>query len=132
MHGSRAWRAAALALVIAIVVFGVIPTREVVHVASEGHDNLVTSAAHFLEYAALAFVLAVALDDWRISRRAVLGAILLAACLGVTIEVVQAPLPYRDAQLSDALLDIAGAALGISVFSAAARARARRPRWRRG
>jgi VanZ family protein len=85
----------------------------------------VTAAGHFGAYVVLAFVLAVALDDWRLSRRAVLGAAVLAIFLGVVIELVQAPLPYRDCQLADALIDAAGAALGLVVFSAAARARAR-------
>ena len=40
--------------------------------------------------------------------------------------------PTATARLGDALVDAAGAALGLAVFSAAARARARRPRWRRG
>jgi VanZ family protein len=120
---------------VAIVVFGVLPTQGVVHAiaeGAEGRDDLLTSAGHFASYALLAFVLAVALDDWRLSRRAVLGAAVLAVSLGVAIELVQAPLPYRDCQLGDALVDAAGAALGLAVFSAVARARARRPRWRRG
>ena len=132
MRGSRGWRVAAVVWAAAIVVFGVLPTQGVVHAIAEGRDGLLTSAGHFASYAVLAFVLAVALDDWRLSRRAVLGAAALAVALGVAIELVQAPLPYRDCQLGDALVDAAGAALGLAVFSAVARARAWRPRWRRG
>ncbi|MEI6449848.1 MAG: VanZ family protein [Actinomycetes bacterium] len=134
MRGSRGWRVAAVAWAAAIVVFGVLPTQEVVHAVAEGRggDELLTSAGHFAAYVILAFVLAVALDDWRLSRRAVLGAAALAVSLGVAIELVQAPLPYRDCQLADALVNAAGAALGLGFFSAAARARARRPRGRRG
>ena len=132
MRGSRGWRVAGVVWAAAIVVFGVLPTQGVVHAIAEGRDDLLTSAGHFASYALLAFVLAVALDDWRLSRRAVLGAAALAVSLGVAIELVQAPLPYRDCQLGDALVDAAGAALGLAVFSAVARARARRPRWRRG
>jgi hypothetical protein len=112
MRGSRGWRVAAVACAVAIVVFGVLPTQGVVHAIAEGRDDLLTSAGHFASYALLAFVLAVS--------------------LGVAIELVQAPLPYRDCQLGDALVDAAGAALSLAVFSAVARARARRPRWRRG
>jgi len=134
MRGSRGWRVAAVAWAAAIVVFGVLPTQGVVHAVAEGRggDELLTSAGHFAAYVILAFVLAVALDNWRLSRRAVVGAAALAVSLGVAIELVQAPLPYRDCQLRDALVNAAGAALGLAVFSVAARARARRPRGRRG
>jgi len=132
MRGSRGWRVAAVCWAAAITVFGVLPTQGVVRAIGEGRDDLLTSAGHLAGYALLAFVLAVALDDWRLSRRAVLGAAALAVSLGVAIELVQAPLPYRDCQLADALVDVAGAALGLVAFSAAARARARRSRWRRG
>jgi len=132
MRGPRRWRVAAVVWAAAIVVFGVLPTQGAVHVIAEGHDDLLASAGHFASYALLAFVLAVALDDWRLSRRAVLGAAARAVSLGVAIELVQAPLPYRDCQLGDALVDVAGAALGLAVFSAVARARGRRPRWHRG
>jgi VanZ family protein len=132
MRGSRGWRVAAVMWAAAIVVFGVLPTRGVVHAVAEGRDGLLTSAGHCVSYTLLAFVLAVALDDWRLSRRAVLGAAALAVCLGVAIEVVQAPLPYRDCQLGDALVNAAGAALGLAVFSVVALARGRRPRWRHG
>ena len=132
MRGSRGWRAAAVSWAAAIVVFGGLPTQSTIHAVSGGQDDLSTSAGHFAAYVLLAFVLAVALDDWRLSRRAVLGAAAVAVSLGVAIELVQAPLPYRDCQLGDALVDVAGAALGIAVFSAVARVRGRRPRWRRG
>jgi len=132
MRGSRAWRVAAAVWAAALVVFGVLPTQGAVHAVSGGRDDLLTSVGHFDAYVLLAFVLAVALDDWRLSRRAVLGAAALAVSLGVAIELVQAPLPYRDCQLADALADAAGAALGLAAFSAVAGARAWRLRWRRG
>jgi len=55
-----------------------------------------------------------------------------AACLGALIELVQAPLPYRDCQLSDAVINIVGAGAGLALFSLAARSRARRRLSRRG
>jgi VanZ family protein len=132
MRGSRAWRVAAVAWAAAVVISGVLPIQGVVHAVAEGRDDLLAAAGHFVSYAVLAFLLAIALDDWRLSRRAVLGAAALAVALGVAIELVQAALPYRDCQLGDALVNAAGAVLGLAAFSAAARARARRPRWRRG
>jgi VanZ family protein len=132
MRGPRAWRVAAVALAAAIGVVGVLPTQGVMQTIAEGQDNLLASAGHFASYVVLAFVLAVALDDWRLSRRAIVGAAASAFLLGVLIEVLQGPLPYRDCQLGDALANGAGVALGVAFFSVAARARARRPRWRRG
>jgi VanZ family protein len=132
MQGSRGWRLLAVAWAAAVIISGVLPTQGVVHAVAGGRDDLLASAGHFASYTVLAFLLAVALDDWRVSRRAVVGAATLAVSLGVAIELVQAPLPYRDCQLGDALVNAAGAALGLAAFSVAARARARRPRSRRG
>jgi VanZ family protein len=132
MRGSRGWRVAAVAWAVVVVVSGVVPTQSVVHAVAQGRDGVLTSAGHFAAYTILAFLLAVALDDWRLSRRAVLGAAALAISLGAAIELVQAPLPYRDCQLGDALVNAAGAALGLALFSVVARARGRRPRVRRG
>ena len=53
-------------------------------------------------------------------------ALALAAVLGGLIEVLQGPLPYRDAQLLDFFVNIAGAAVGLALFSAAAPAMRRR------
>jgi VanZ family protein len=134
MRGSRPWRVAAAAWAAIIVLFGVVPVQGLVHTVAEGQagENLVTWAGHFAEYAILAFVLAVVLDDWRLSLRAIIGAAALAIGLGAAIELVQALLPYRDCQLSDALVNAAGAGLGLALFSVVARRRGRRPRWRRG
>jgi VanZ family protein len=134
MRGPRAWKVAAVAWAAAIVIGGLVPIQGVVHAVAEekGRQDLLTSGGHFAEYAVLAFVLAVALDDWRLSRRAILGAAALAIGLGVAIELVQGLLPYRDCQVSDALADAAGTALGLAALSAVPRAWARRPRGRRG
>ena len=57
-------------------------------------------------------------------------ALALAGGLGALIELVQVPLPYRDGQVVDVLVNVAGAAVGLAVFSAVALAW--RPRSRRG
>jgi VanZ family protein len=132
MHGPRPWRAAAIGWTVVVIVFGVLPTHGAVHAVAAGHDNALTSLAHFGEYAVLAFVVAVALDGWRVSRRALLWAGVYAIGLGALIEVVQAPLPYRDGQLSDVVVNAAGAALGLALVSLTGRLKARRPRERRG
>ena len=128
-----AWRPSSWALV--IVVFGVLPTHEARARHGRGReDDSVTAAGHFVEYAVLAFVLAVAFDGWRLSRRAVAGARRRSPSrLGVVIELVQLPLPYRDFQVERRLVDMAGAAAGlVAVQCRGAGRRARRPRWRRG
>lgn len=132
MRGPRAWRIAALVWTAIVVAFGVLPTQGTIHAMAEGHDTLLASGGHFGEYAVLAFILAVVLDDWRPSSRALFGAFVAAAGLGAIIELVQAPLPYRDCQLSDALVNAVGACAGLVVFSLVARIRVRRRRSRRG
>jgi VanZ family protein len=93
---------------------------------SGGHDTAFTAAAHFVAYAVLGFLLGVAVSGWTPDVRALAGTLALAAALGGAIELIQGPLSYRDAQLADFLVDLAGAAVGLAVLSAVARGR--RPR----
>lgn len=109
----RGWRRAAAAWALVIVGSGVVPTQEAVHAVSGGQDNLATSAGHFAAYAILGLLLGFAIGGRPAQHRRLLRALLLAACLGIAIEVIQAPLPYRDAQVVDVVVDIAGAALGL-------------------
>jgi VanZ family protein len=131
-YGPRAWRVAAIAWTVVVVVFGVLPTHGTVHAVAGGHDNALASLAHFGEYAILACVTAVALGGWPLPRRALLWAGVYAVGLGALIELVQVPLPYRDGQLSDVMVNAAGAVLGVALVSLAGRPRVRRPRERRG
>ena len=132
MHGQRAWRTAAIAWTIVVVVFGVLPTLGMVHTIAAGLDDRAASPAHFGEYAVLAVVVAVALGGWPLPPRALLWAGVYAIGLGALIELVQVPLPYRDGQLSDVVVNAAGATLGLALVSLTGRLRARRPRERRG
>jgi VanZ family protein len=125
MRGPRPWRIAAIAWSAVVVVSGVLPTSAAVHAIAAGHDDLLTSAAHFAEYAILAFVVAAAVDGLPARRRALLWAGVYAVGLGAVIEVVQGVLPYRDRQLSDAAIDAVGAGLGLALVSLAGRLRAR-------
>jgi hypothetical protein len=126
LRGPRHWRVAAVVLVALIVVLGVIPTHETLHAVVGGGEDTAANSAHFIEYAALAFVLAVALEGWRPSRRGLALAGLASIALGIGIELVQLALPYRSAQLSDGLLDVAGTLVGLALVSWAARMRAKR------
>jgi VanZ family protein len=112
------WRPAAAVCAAAIFVSGVVPTQSTVTAVSGGHDAAFTTAAHFVVYVVLGFLLGVAVGGWTVSPRGLLAALLMAAVLGGVIELIQGPLSYRDAQLADFLVDVAGAAAGLAVFSA--------------
>jgi len=126
----RVWRAAAVAWAAVILVSGLLPTRDVVQAVSGGRDDAVTTAGHFAAYVLLGFLVGVALTGWEVRARGLLLGLALAAALGGLIELVQAPLPYRDAQVLDFVVDVAGAATGLALFSAVASVG--RSRWRRG
>jgi VanZ family protein len=132
MHGPRPWRLAALVAVAVIIVFGVIPTHEALQATVGRDENAATVAGHFLEYAILAVILAPALAGWRFTPRTLMVAGAACVALGVGIELVQLALPYRSAQVSDALVDVAGTVTGLALVSWVAWARARPSRWRRG
>jgi VanZ family protein len=125
----RFWRVPAAVWAGLIFVSGMVPSRGVVRAVSDGHDALTTSLAHFVVYAVLGFLLGQALCGWPTDFRRLVFALALAAALGGAIELIQGPLPYRDAQLADFIVDVAGAAAGLAVFSVAAavaRSRSRR------
>lgn len=77
------------------------------------------AAAHLLAYGVLAGLLVDGLGGR--GRRAVVGAVALAAAVGVGVEVLQAPVAARSASVADALVNAAGAAGGAGVRAAARR-----------
>ena len=127
----RAWQVAAAVWAGAILVTGMLPDAgRRVDAVSGGHDDLATTAGHFAAYALLGFLLGVAPRGLEGEARPCdPGAGAGGSSRGL-IELVQLPLPYRDGQLVDVLVNVAGAAVGLAVFSAVAPAR--RPRSRRG
>jgi VanZ family protein len=126
----RFWQAAAVVWAGVIVVTGMLPTQRAVDAVSGGRQDLATTAGHFAAYALLGFLLGVALGGWRAKRDRVILGLALAVGLGAVIEVVQMPLPYRDGQLVDVVVNAAGAAVGMAALSAVEAAR--RSRSRRG
>jgi VanZ family protein len=126
MTTSGRWRVAAVVLAVAIVVLGVVPIGGMVEVV--GPPDPITTTGHFVSYAALAFVLAAALSGWRTTSRSLIAALALAVALGAGVELLQGPIPYRDASLLDLAVDAAGAVVGLAVFSAVARGRRSRSR----
>jgi VanZ family protein len=115
---SPLWRVAAVAWAVVIFVSGVIPTQSTVHAISGGHDSLATTIGHFMAYVALGFLLGVAFSGWRVDTGRLMLGLALAAALGGAIELVQGPLSYRDAQVVDFVVDVAGAGVGLVLFSA--------------
>ncbi len=120
MRGPRGWRVLAASWALVIVVLGVVPTHETLEATVGARENLVASLGHFIGYAALAFALAVAFGGWRIAARALALAGAVAVALGWAMEVVQIPLPYREFQASDGLVDMAGVAAGLLLLSVVA------------
>jgi VanZ family protein len=128
----RGWVLAAAGWALVIVVFGVIPTHEVLSSTVGSGENAATSLGHFGEYVVFAFLLAVALGGWRISVKPMVLAAAIAVALGWAIEVVQLSLPYRDFQVVDGTVDMAGVAVGLAAFSVAVSWREARRRARPG
>jgi VanZ family protein len=119
VSASPRWRVAAAVWAAAIVVSGVVPMGSVVEAI--GPPDPVTTTGHFVAYAVFAFVLVVALDGWRAAPRTLALAFVIALALGAAVEVVQGPIPYRDASFFDLAVDVAGAAVGLAVVSVVAR-----------
>ena len=117
----RLWQVAAAGWAGAIAVTGLLPTQSAVSAVSGGHDDIATLSGHFAAYALLGLLLGVALGGWESPRRGTILAWALASTLGALIELVQGPLPYRDAQVVDMLVNAAGAAVGLLLLSAVAR-----------
>ena len=124
----RVWQVAATLWAGAIAVTGLLPTQGAVQAVSGGHDDVATLSGHFAAYALLGLLLGVALEGGEPPRRRVVLAWALAVALGALIELAQAPLPYRDAQVVDVLVNAAGAAVGLLLLSVAARAMRSRSR----
>jgi VanZ family protein len=114
---------AAWAWAVLIFISGMLPVAGMVRTVSAGHDTLTTTVAHFVIYAVLGFLLGVAFGGWTVDLRRLALGLALATALGGAIELIQGVLPYRDMQLADFLVDVAGAAAGLAVFSAAVRAK---------
>ena len=117
--GRRPWQVAAAAWAAVILATGLLPTQTAVEAFSRGHDTAATTAGHFAAYLLLGLLLGAALSGLRAAWIRMLSTLALAALLGGVIEVAQAPLPYRDAELLDFLVNIAGATVGLLLLRAA-------------
>lgn len=86
--------------------------REQQLLLEEECQYLVRKAAHFLEYALLAFLTALSL--YPIGKRGGLAAVIFAACFAALDELHQGGIAGRSAQFTDVLIDTAGAAAGAA------------------
>jgi VanZ family protein len=112
---ARRWLLAALGWAAVIVTFGLVPLQAALDAtAGPKHEDQTTAAGHFVEYAVLATLLALALGGWSGRRRSFPLAFAGAALLGLAIEGVQGFLPWRDAQLTDVLVNTLGSACGLA------------------
>ena len=119
-----------------VFVFAVLPTHAALRAPVGERETPATQIGHFIEFAILA-----GLATWWISGRrddgtarvplASMTAMWVAAvCYGALLELIQAPLPYRSAQLSDLAIDAAGALAGVLTISCVRALRGRRARRR--
>ena len=86
---------------------------------AESLQTLVRKSAHFIEYAVLGFLLAGSADSFGTKRR-LLWAAFLSTLYAASDEAHQLFVPGRSGQISDVMLDSAGAVLGAVIFIAAA------------
>jgi len=100
----RRWAAVAVALSVLVLATSLVPVPDGDSVPT-GADKLV----HAVGYAAIAFAATRAVEDP--SRRALVAVVATVFGFGAGIEVVQ-PLAGRTASVTDALANLAGAALG--------------------
>lgn len=112
-----------------LLLAGVVPTAPVlgdgpgrvltVGVVSVGLDTCL----HVVGYGALAATLLWTAEPP--SRWSIIRAVLIATAFGAAIEMLQWPLPWRDASLLDALSNAVGAVLGVGLAGLARRFRSR-------
>lgn len=85
----------------------------------DGAGAAAFAAAHLLAYGVLAWLLVDGLGGR--GRRDVVGAVAVAAAVGVGIELLQAPVAARSASAADAIVNAVGATVGAGVRAAARR-----------
>lgn len=136
MRSARLARRLTLAWAAVIFVLSVLPTHAVLSSTVGDGETLATQAGHFVEFAVLAALAASWLtargEDAAAPRPAKIwwSVLVAAVCYGAVIEVVQIPLTYRSAQLSDLVADAAGALAGLLLVSCGLGLRARAVRRR--
>ncbi len=83
----------------------------------DGFHHLVRKYAHFLVYLVLSILLMNALERSRVfGRRIILFSLGICVLYAVTDELHQFFVPGRSGQLTDILIDISGAVLGVVLY----------------
>lgn len=117
------WLIAAIGWAVAIVVAGTLPTQRLVAALAPQREAATTAAGHFIEYCVLAILVSGAMRASQSGVVRALWPVAIAAMLGALVEAVQAFLPYRDAQFSDAVVNLLGATVGAAAFGVVSAAR---------
>lgn len=106
-------------------------TPEIPDIPGLAARDRVLGAGHLLAslvLAALVYLWLVTAHPRLPTARAAVIAFGAAAAFGLAVELVQFPVPDREPQLSDAVLDVVGSALGVAALCAIPRPTLRRPR----
>lgn len=80
----------------------------------------IDKVAHFVVYAILGVLFFRAFRTWRFKEKinmVILLSILLSSLYGLSDEIHQSFLPYRDADIIDFFADVAGSVCGVYIFS---------------
>jgi hypothetical protein len=120
-----------------VLVVSVVPVGWVFGLAPEETWSLGGSVGHFFEFGLFAALVAIAWgrrgrardgrpagagDGTGVSlRRGLAAGALAAVAYGAAIEVVQVPIPYRNGDWRDLVVDVVGAAVGLGILVVARR-----------
>ena len=118
MTKQRLWWSAFSAYAAAVFVVSVIPVPSAVRPPFPSFDKVIHLAMYLLLSWLLARTLLVSGVAW---PRAMRAAVLTAICYGGAIELIQACLPYRDAEWLDLVANAVGGWLGTCCVSRCAR-----------
>jgi VanZ family protein len=108
---------------LAILLGGVLPVAQMFGLEESSSWSLAASAVHLFEFVVMAILFAVAWRSRVPGSTGLLPAAGLSLALGLLVEIVQGPLPYRDFGIGDLAFDAAGIALGLLLLVVARRLR---------
>jgi VanZ family protein len=114
-----------------ILVGAVLPIGAMLDLEESDAWSLASSLVHAGEFAVFAMLVAAAWRHRVPSSTGLIPAVVLGLLFGLAIELIQAPLPWRDFSWLDFAFDAAGIALGCILVTALRGARGARP-WARG
>lgn len=106
-----------------IMLGGVLPVAQMFGLEESSGWSIAASGVHFFEFVVMAILFAVAWR-WRVPGSTGLApAAALSMALGLLVEIIQGPLPYRDFGVGDLAFDAGGIVVGLLLLVAARRLR---------